>query len=128
MESLPNHLEHTIAVSAAPASAFRVIADAVNWPLVFLPTIHLDREDLGGGEERIYVWALVNDEVKEWTSVRNVDPDRLTAVLKRYSGPAAAGRVLVVEVLETGRELEVVTAAAGLLCDPVVAATRSATR
>jgi aromatase len=78
VESPSTHTEHTIAVAAAPSAAFNVIADAVNWPLVFLPTVHLDRDDLGGGEERIHVWALANNEVKAWTSIRNLDPDRLT--------------------------------------------------
>lgn len=91
MESPSNHLEHSIAVAAAPAAAFRVIADAVNWPLVFLPTIHLDREDLGGGEERIHVWALANDEVKAWTSIRNLDPDRLTVRFRQEKSSPPIG-------------------------------------
>jgi aromatase len=108
VESPPTHLEHTIAVSAAPSSAFRVIADAVNWPLVFLPTIHLDREDLGGGEERIHVWALVNNEVKEWTSIRNVDPDRLTVQFRQEkSSPpiGAMGGEWIVEAQPGGGSL-----------------------
>lgn len=91
MQSPPTHLEHTIAVSAPPSSAFRVIAEAVNWPLVFLPTIHLDRDDLGEGEERIHVWALANDEVKEWTSIRNVDPDRLTVQFRQEKSSPPIG-------------------------------------
>jgi aromatase len=91
VQSPPTHLEHTIAVSAPPMSAFRVIAEVVNWPLVFLPTIHLDREDLGEGEERIHVWALANDEVKEWTSIRNVDPDRLTVQFRQEKSSPPIG-------------------------------------
>jgi aromatase len=91
MESPPTHLEHSIAVSAAPSAAFRVIADAVNWPLVFLPTIHLERDDLGGGEERIHVWALANDEVKAWTSIRNLDPERLTVQFRQEKSSPPIG-------------------------------------
>jgi aromatase len=91
VESPPNHLEHTIAVSAPPSAAFQVIADAVNWPIVFLPTIHLERDDLGGGEERIHVWALANDEVKAWTSIRNVDPDRLTVRFRQEKSSPPIG-------------------------------------
>ena len=91
MESPFTHLEHSIAVSAAPSAAFRVIADAVNWPLVFLPTIHLDRDDLGGGEERIHVWALANNEVKAWTSIRNLDPDRLTVQFRQEKSSPPIG-------------------------------------
>ncbi len=91
MESPVTHLEHSIAVSAPPSAAFRVIADAVNWPIVFLPTIHLDREDLGGGEERIHVWALANDEVKAWTSIRNLDPDRLTVQFRQEKSSPPIG-------------------------------------
>jgi aromatase len=79
VESPSTHTEHSIAVAAAPSAAFGVIADVVNWPLVFTPTIHIDRDDLGGGAERIHVWALANNEVKEWTSIRNLDHDRRTA-------------------------------------------------
>ena len=91
MESPFTHLEHSIAVSAAPSAAFRVIADAGSWPLVFLPTIHLDRDDLGGGEERIHVWALANDEVKAWTSIRNLDPDRLTVQFRQEKSSPPIG-------------------------------------
>jgi aromatase len=91
VESPPNHLEHTIAVSAPPSSAFRVIAEAVNWPIVFLPTIHLERDDLGGGEERIHVWALANNEVKAWTSIRNVDPDHLTVQFRQEKSSPPIG-------------------------------------
>jgi aromatase len=91
VESPCNHLEHSIAVSAPPSAAFRVIADAVNWPLVFLPTIHLDRDDLGGGEERIHVWALANDEVKAWTSIRKLDPDRLTVQFRQEKSSPPIG-------------------------------------
>jgi aromatase len=91
VESPPNHLEHSIAVSAPPSAAFRVIADAVNWPIVFLPTIQLERDDLGGGEERIHVWALANDEVKAWTSIRNVDPDRLRVQFRQEKSSPPIG-------------------------------------
>jgi aromatase len=91
VESSSTHLEHSIAVAAAPSAAFRVIADAVNWPIVFLPTIHLDRDDLGGGKERIHVWALANDEVKAWTSIRDLDPDRLTVQFRQEKSSPPIG-------------------------------------
>jgi len=91
VESSSTHLEHSIAVAAAPSAAFRVIADAVNWPIVFLPTIHLDRDDLGGGKERIHVWALANDEVKAWTSIRTLDPDRLTVQFRQEKSSPPIG-------------------------------------
>lgn len=92
MEAPSSHTEHSIAVSAAPSAAFGVIADVLNWPLVFTPTIHIDRDDLGGGAERIHVWALANNEVKEWKSIRHLNRDRLTVQFQqeKSSPPIAA--------------------------------------
>jgi len=86
-----SHLEHSIAVSAPPSAAFHVIVDAISWPLVFLPTVHLERDDLGVGKERIHVWALTNDEVKAWTSIRDVDSDRLAVKFGQEKSTAPIG-------------------------------------
>jgi aromatase len=91
VESPSTHTEHSIAVSAPPSAVFGVIADVVNWPLVFTPTIHLDRDDLGGGAERIHVWALANNEVKEWTSIRHLDHDRLTVQFRQEKSSPPIG-------------------------------------
>jgi aromatase len=91
VESPSTHTEHSIAVSASPSVAFGVIADVVNWPLVFTPTIHIDRDDLGGGAERIHVWALANNEVKEWTSIRHLDHDRRTVQFRQEKSSPPIG-------------------------------------
>lgn len=91
MESPSTHTEHSIAVSAPPVAAFGVITDAVDWPLVFTPTIHLDRDDLGGGAERLHVWALANNEVKEWKSLRQLDHDRLTVQFRQEKSSPPIG-------------------------------------
>lgn len=91
MESPSTHLEHSIEVAAPPSAAFRVIAEAEKWPLVFMPTVHLERDDLGGGKERIHVWALTNDKVSAWTSIRDVDADGLTVKFRQEKSTPPIG-------------------------------------
>jgi aromatase len=67
-------VEHDITVAAPPRAVYRLIADVENWPRVFGPTVHVEREDHGGGGERIRIWATANGTAKTWTSWRDLDP------------------------------------------------------
>ncbi|MEV3932791.1 MULTISPECIES: aromatase/cyclase [unclassified Streptomyces] len=72
-------VEHTVAVPAAPAVVFDLLADVEKWPLIFPPTVHarfLERAPDGGGPERLQLWATANGGVRTWTSRRLVDPAR----------------------------------------------------
>jgi aromatase len=78
MEDLvKHHTEHRINVSAPAPSVFALILDIGSWPIVFPPTIHADHIERGESEERIRLWATANGEVKNWTSRRFLDRDRL---------------------------------------------------
>ncbi|MEU7721812.1 aromatase/cyclase [Streptomyces tibetensis] len=70
---------HTVAVPAAPAVVFALLADVERWPLIFPPTVHarfLERAPDDGGPERLQLWATANGGVRTWTSRRVVDPVR----------------------------------------------------
>ncbi|MCM6778919.1 aromatase/cyclase [Nocardia sp. CDC159] len=68
--------EHEITIAAPAAVVYRMIAEVVNWPRVFPPTIHVEQEPTGDHEERIRIWATANGEPKSWVSRRTLDPDR----------------------------------------------------
>ena len=68
------HVVHSVTVDAPPSLVYDVVAEATRWPQVFGPTVHIEREDLGGGAERLHLWATANGEVRNWTSRRELDP------------------------------------------------------
>ena len=65
---------HTIVVQAPAARVYELIADVEQWPQLFPPTIHAERIEHSGNQERIRIWATANGDVKEWTSRRTLDP------------------------------------------------------
>jgi aromatase len=70
-------VEHEITVSAPAAHVYRLIAEVENWPRIFPPTVHADYVERSGQQERIRIWATANDDVKNWTSRRVLDPGKL---------------------------------------------------
>jgi aromatase len=82
------HVVHSITVAAPPSVVYQAVADATRWPQVFGPTVHLEQEDLGGGTERLHLWATANGEVRNWTSLRELDPEALR-VSFRQEKPSA---------------------------------------
>ncbi|MFV2022772.1 aromatase/cyclase [Micromonospora sp. LOL_023] len=68
-------VSHEVAVDAPVDIVYRLIVEAANWPLIFPPTVHVERDDLGGGEERIRIWATANGEAKTWISRRRLDAE-----------------------------------------------------
>ncbi|RKE19895.1 aromatase/cyclase [Streptomyces sp. TLI_171] len=70
-------VEHDIQVDAPAQAVYQLIAQVENWPRIFPPTIHVDREDLGEGQERIHISATANGQPKNWTSHRDLDPQAL---------------------------------------------------
>ncbi|MGC0398439.1 aromatase [Streptomyces sp. SAI-126] len=95
-------VEHEIAVEAPSAAVYRLIAEVVNWPRIFPPTIYVDQVERGDGEERIRIWATANGEAKSWTSRRTLDPERLRITFRQeVSAPpvAAMGGTWIIEPL-----------------------------
>lgn len=70
-------MEHEITVNAPAETVYRLIADVENWPRIFPPTVFVDQVERSGQVERIRIWATANGHVKNWTSRRELDPDRL---------------------------------------------------
>ncbi|MGW1512413.1 aromatase/cyclase [Streptomyces sp. NPDC002394] len=95
-------VEHEITVGAPAAAVYRLIADVVNWPRIFPPTIHVDRVEHTGAEERIRIWATAHGEAKNWTSRRTLDPEGLRITFRQEtSAPpvAAMGGAWIIEPL-----------------------------
>ncbi|WP_433170089.1 aromatase/cyclase [Actinoallomurus sp. CA-150999] len=85
------HTVHRIDIGAAPDLVFQIIADAADWPLHFGPTIHVDRTALDSPAERLSIWATANDDVKHWTSRRDVDREAgKVAFRQEVSAPPVA--------------------------------------
>ncbi|MET8829873.1 aromatase/cyclase [Streptomyces sp. NPDC004610] len=95
-------VEHEITVGAPAPAVYRLLADVVNWPRIFPPTIHVDRVEHSGDQERIRIWATAGDEAKHWTSRRTLDPDGLRVTFRQeISAPpvAAMGGAWIIERL-----------------------------
>jgi aromatase len=76
-ETGSREVEHRITINAPAAEIYRLIAEVENWPMLFPPTIFVDRVDLSETSERIRIWATANGEVKNWTSRRVLDEQQL---------------------------------------------------
>ena len=96
-------VEHEITISAPAAAVYRLLADVTNWPRIFPPTIHVDRQDTGGNTERIRIWATANGDAKNWTSRRTLDPEGLRITFRQEvpAPPVAAmGGTWIIEPLD----------------------------
>ncbi|HKS44419.1 MAG TPA: aromatase/cyclase [Amycolatopsis sp.] len=94
---------HEITVNAPAAEVYRLIAEVRNWPRIFPPTIHVDRLEHNGTEERIRIWATANGKPKNWTSRRVLDPEALKIEFRQeVSAPPVAlmGGTWILEPLE----------------------------
>ncbi|MFJ1752859.1 aromatase/cyclase [Kitasatospora sp. NPDC088134] len=99
-------VEHDITVDAPAEAVYRLIAEVENWPRIFPPTIHVDREDLGAGQERIHISATANGQPKNWTSHRDLDPQALRIGFRQEipAPPVAAmAGTWIIEPLDGGR-------------------------
>ncbi|MER6365542.1 aromatase/cyclase [Kitasatospora sp. NPDC001527] len=87
-----HEVTHTITVAAPAKAVYDLVADVTAWPQVFGPTVHAERLGLADGQERIRLWAFANGEVRNWTSLRQLDPAGLGVSFRqeRSSSPVAA--------------------------------------
>jgi aromatase len=76
-------VEHDITIGAPAAAVYQLLADVTNWPRIFPPTIHVDRIEAEGDQERIRIWATANGRPKEWTSRRTLDPKTFTITFRQ---------------------------------------------
>ncbi|MFC0098782.1 aromatase/cyclase [Micromonospora marina] len=84
--------EHTAVVPGPPDLAYELVADVRRWPAVFGPTVYVEHLGHQGRQERFQLWALVNGEVKTWTSRRVLEPDagRIRFEQERSQPPVAS--------------------------------------
>lgn len=75
--STKREVEHSVDVAAPAEAVHRIVVDAVAWPQIFQPTVHVERLEYGQGWERLRIWATANGSAKVWTSRREFDPARL---------------------------------------------------
>ena len=100
--------EHEIKIAGPAESVYRLLAHAENWPQLFPPNIYVDHVERGEREERIRIWATAGDTVKNWTSRRTLDPDKLRIDFRQeVSTPpvAAMGGTWQIEALPSGETL-----------------------
>ncbi|MCP2262595.1 aromatase [Streptoalloteichus tenebrarius] len=83
--------EHEITIAASASEVYQLIADVTRWPVVFGPTVHVEHLERSATRERFRIWATAKDEVKTWTSVRELDPvARTIAFRQEVSQPPVA--------------------------------------
>ncbi|MER5898982.1 aromatase/cyclase [Streptomyces mirabilis] len=95
-------VEHEITIAAPAPAVYRLLAEVTNWPRIFPPTIHVDRVEHDGCQERIRIWATANGEAKNWTSRRELDPEALRITFRQeVTAPpvAAMGGTWIIEPL-----------------------------
>ncbi|SFW78434.1 aromatase/cyclase [Amycolatopsis australiensis] len=93
---------HEITIGAPASEVYRLVAEVRNWPRIFPPTIHVDRLEHDGTEERIRIWATANGRPKNWTSRRFLDPGALRVEFRQeVSAPPVAemGGTWIIEPL-----------------------------
>jgi aromatase len=98
----PHQVEHQTTVLAPARAAYALIADVKNWPWLFPPSIHVERLENQGSEERLRIWATANREVKTWTSRRTLDPEAMRISFRQeISSPpvASMGGTWIVEAI-----------------------------
>jgi aromatase len=74
---------HEVELAAPAREGYRLVADVTRWPLLFPPCLAvrvLDRPPVG---ERVRLWALANDDVRTWTSIRVPDEERLSVAFRQ---------------------------------------------
>ncbi|MFJ6052363.1 aromatase/cyclase [Streptomyces sp. NPDC092307] len=100
--------EHEIKIAGPAEDIYHLLAQAENWPQLFPPNIYVDHVERGEREERIRIWAVAGDTVKDWTSRRVLDPDKLRIDFRQEVSThpvAAMGGSWQLEALPSGETL-----------------------
>ncbi|MFZ3597747.1 aromatase/cyclase [Streptomyces sp. BH104] len=84
---------HEVTVDAPAGVVYGLVGDAVNWPLFFPPSVHVEQLEFDGSHERLRMWVRANGEITSWTSRRVLDP-AARRVDFRHDLPAAPARTM----------------------------------
>ncbi|MFE9767974.1 aromatase/cyclase [Streptomyces sp. NPDC005808] len=98
--------EYAVDVAAPAGVVYGLIADTTQWPLFVPPSIHVERLDFDGFQDRFHMWVLANGTVRSWLSHRTLDATR-RRIEFRQGTPAdpisSMGGCWTVEPLGEGR-------------------------
>jgi aromatase len=79
--------DHSITVAAPAREVYALIEDVLRWPVIFGPTVHVERLDSAGNEERLRIWAFAGEGVRSWESRRRLDPEGLRVEFGQATPP-----------------------------------------
>jgi aromatase len=79
---------HTTLIEAPADLVYQLIANVTWWPALFGPSLHVEHLWQEANAERFQIWATVNQEVKTWTSRRELDPGALTITFEQERSQA----------------------------------------
>ncbi|MEV0039543.1 MULTISPECIES: aromatase/cyclase [unclassified Streptomyces] len=82
-EQAGRKVEHEITVQAGAGEVYRLLAEVENWPRLFPPSVYVEYVERDGNRERIRIWATANGEAKNWTSLRELDPEGLRITFRQ---------------------------------------------
>ncbi len=83
-----HNMEHTRVVNAPPEVLYELVADVTRWPVIFGPSVHVRHLQRGAADERFQLWALVNGQVKNWTSRRTLEASGLRITFEQEHSQA----------------------------------------
>lgn len=75
-DSAVHRTRHSIEVAASVETVYGLVARAEDWPHIFPPSVHVERLQGDGRQERLKIYAFANGEVRSWTSRRELAPER----------------------------------------------------
>ncbi|MFI6149237.1 aromatase/cyclase [Streptomyces sp. NPDC051109] len=79
---------YAVDVNAPAGVVYGLIADTTQWPLFIPPSIHVERLDFDGSQDRFHMWVTANGSVKSWLSRRILDAPRLRIDFRQEVPPA----------------------------------------
>jgi ribosome-associated toxin RatA of RatAB toxin-antitoxin module len=80
-------VQHTTTVSAPAELLYDLVADALNWPVILGPTVHVERLASEDSVELLRLWATANGEVRTWTSKRTLDRANMRITFRQQESP-----------------------------------------
>jgi ribosome-associated toxin RatA of RatAB toxin-antitoxin module len=68
---------HSRVIAAPVQAVYELVADVTRWSAILQPSLHAHHLEREEHAERFQLWALVNGQVKTWTSRRTLDSRQL---------------------------------------------------
>ncbi|MFB8392614.1 aromatase/cyclase [Streptomyces yangpuensis] len=68
---------YVVDVAAPGGVVYGLLADTTQWPLFVPASIHVERLDFDGRQDRFHMWVTANGSVRSWLSRRTLDAGRM---------------------------------------------------